>query len=278
MLKKILIAAAAIGFSAGAHAADMRMPVKAAPPPIPVMTWTGFYIGVNGGYSWGRSDTDVNYFNPLTGVAIVPPANSTLGGRFDLDGGVAGGQIGYNWQTGGWVWGLEADLQWSGEKGSGGFSCAAVAVLAGPCLPGFTFLPPGAAGGTTLTLDQQIEWFGTVRARGGFLVTPEVLLYATGGLAYGSVKTTATLATFGFPAGPLVAASSSSSSTNAGWTVGAGIEGKFNRNWSARLEYLYMDLGNFGGSASLVPFAPIGANYSSDVTDHVLRAAINYHF
>ena len=177
------------------------------------------------------------------------------------------------------VWGLEADLQWSGEKGSGGFNCGAVAVTGGACLPGFTFLPAAAAGGTTLTLDQQIEWFGTVRARAGILVTPDVLLYATGGLAYGSVKTTATLSSF-TPAvlPPVVVASSTSSSTNAGWTVGAGIEGKFTRNWSARLEYIYMDLGNFGGSVSLAPLSPIGANYSSDVTDHVLRAAINYHF
>jgi outer membrane immunogenic protein len=277
MLKPILIIATALGFSAAAHAADMRMPVKAPPPIVPVISWTGFYIGVNGGYSWGRSDTDVSYFNPLTGAAIVPPVNSITSGRFDLDGGVAGGQIGYNWQTSNWVWGLEADLQWSDEKGSGGFTCAPT-LIGGPCIPGFTFVPPGAAGGTALTLDQRIEWFGTVRARGGILVTPEVLLYATGGLAYGSVKTTATLSTFAFPIGPLVAASATSSSTNAGWTVGAGIEGKFNRNWSARLEYIYMDLGNFGGSVSLAPTSPIAANYSSDVTDHVLRAAINYHF
>ncbi len=80
----------------------------------PVMNWTGFYIGVNGGYSWGRSTRDLNFFNPLNGVII---ASGTGGGR-DLDGGVFGGQIGYNWQTANWVFGIETDAQWTGQKGS----------------------------------------------------------------------------------------------------------------------------------------------------------------
>src|SRR6266436_1748632 len=107
-----------------------------------------------------------------------------------------------------WVFGLETDLQWSGERGSATFSCAAVAVVAGPCLPGLTFLPAGVTG-TSLTVDQKIEWFGTFRARAGVLVVPSVLLYATGGLAYGSVKTDMTLAGV-TPAALAVAATSSS--------------------------------------------------------------------
>jgi outer membrane immunogenic protein len=276
-VSKALLALAAFAISGPAMAADMRMPMKAAPPPVVVSTWTGFYLGVNGGYSWGRADTDVGYFNTLTGLPIVAPAGSVTSGRANLDGGVAGGQIGYNWQTSNWVWGLEADLQWSGERGSSGFSCATT-LIGGPCIPGFTFVPAGAAAGTVLTLDQRIDWFGTVRARGGILITPDVLIYATGGLAYGGVRTTATLSSFAFPVGPIVSASTRTSSTDIGWTVGGGIEGKFNRNWSARLEYLYMDFGSHGGGVSLAPVVPIGANFSSDVTDHVLRAAINYHF
>ena len=71
--------------------------------------WTGFYIGGNAGYSWGRSSTDVSYFNTATGLPIAPPG-SILGAGFDMNGAIAGGQIGYNWQTSNWVFGLEADL------------------------------------------------------------------------------------------------------------------------------------------------------------------------
>ena len=104
--------------AAPALAADL--PVKAPPVPMaPVMNWTGFYIGVNGGYSWGRSSRDLNFFNPLNGVVI---ASGTGGGR-DLDGGVFGGQVGYNWQTANWVFGIETDAQWTGQKGSTSVPC-----------------------------------------------------------------------------------------------------------------------------------------------------------
>src|SRR4051794_17988459 len=129
--------------AASTMAADLpaRMPVKAPIMPAEVYNWNGFYIGVNGGYSWGRSRTDANFFNSVTGAAIVPPAGSVTSNSFNLDGGVAGGQAGYNWQTSNWVVGLETDLQWSGERGSGTLTCAAVAVVAGPRLPGPPPLP-----------------------------------------------------------------------------------------------------------------------------------------
>jgi len=268
--------------AASTMAADLpaRMPVKAPIMAAEVYNWNGFYIGVNGGYSWGRSRTDANFFNSVTGAAIVPPAGSVTSNSFNLDGGVAGGQAGYNWQTSNWVVGLETDLQWSGERGSATFSCAGVAVIAGPCLPGLTFLPAGIAG-TSLTVDQKIEWFGTFRARAGLLVTPSVLAYVTGGLAYGSVKTDMTLGGFSTAGAPLFA-SSSASKVQAGWTAGGGLEAKFARNWSGKLEYLYMDLGTFNGTVALAPppatTPAIGANISSRVTDHIFRAGINYHF
>jgi outer membrane immunogenic protein len=260
-----------------ASAADLAArPYTKAPMMAEVWNWTGFYIGGNGGYSWGRSNTDVSYFNPVTGLPIVPPAGSILSSSFDMNGGVAGGQAGYNWQTGNWVWGFEADIQWSGERGRSNFSCAATAI-GGVCLPGLTFLPPGATG-SNLTLDQSLEWFGTVRGRAGLLATPKVLLYATGGLAYGSIKTSATLTGFN-PNGGALAAFGSGSETRVGWTVGAGIEGMITQNWTAKLEYLYMDLGSFNaGTLSLAPAALIAANFNSRFTDHILRAGINYKF
>ena len=198
-MKRILLSALLVASAVPALAADL--PVKARPMPAPVVVWNwdGFYIGLNGGYSWGRSRTSVGYFNTATGLPIVPPVGSITDATFNLNGGVFGGQIGYNWQSSNWVFGLEADAQWSGQRGSANFLCAAggavvpgAAVLPGPCLPGSTFLPPGTVG-ATLSIDQRLEWFGTLRGRLGVLVTPSVLLYGTGGLAFGSVKTDALL-------------------------------------------------------------------------------------
>jgi outer membrane immunogenic protein len=250
----------------------------------PIWDWTGFYVGANGGYSWGRSRTVVDYFNTATGVLIVPPpAGSVTSANFKLDGPIAGGQIGYNWQHGAWVFGFEADAQWSGEKGSSSFLCAGgvAAVPGGPvipgaCLPGLTFLPPGVVG-TTLTLNQELEWFGTFRGRVGWLVSPSFLAYVTGGLAFGSVETSGVLAGV-TPAGAVVAAAFSNDKTNVGWTVGGGIEAHFGGNWTGKIEYLYMDLGRFNTSVALAPPTTIGANISSRITDHILRVGINYHF
>jgi len=280
-MKRIVIgmAAALSLFATGAMAADLAArPYVKAPVMDPVWSWTGWYVGVNGGYSWGRSRTDVTYNNTATGAVIVPPAGSVTSASFDMNGGVAGGQAGYNWQNANWVYGIEGDLQWSGERGSAGFNCAPSSLAGGACLPGLTFLPPGSAAGTSLTIDQHLQWFGTVRGRIGILATPKVLFYGTGGLAFGEIKTTGTL--FGFtPAGVAIASIGSTSTTRAGWTVGAGVEGKITQNWSAKLEYLYMDLGRFSsGPFTLAPAAAIAATGSSRFTDHILRAGINYQF
>ena len=244
---------------------------------VEVWNWTGFYVGGNAGYSWGRSSTDVTFFNTLTGVPIVPPPGSVTSSGFDMNGGIAGGQAGYNWQVNtSWVLGLEADIQWSGEKGRAAYGCAGT-LAGGVCLPGLTFLPAGGTG-TNLALQDKLEWFGTVRGRAGLLATPKVLLYGTGGLAYGSIKTTATLTGFD-PNGGALAFVGSSSNTRVGWTVGAGIEGMITQNWTAKLEYLYMDLGRFNNASfTLAPGSLIGVNVSSKFTDNILRVGVNYRF
>ncbi|WOH53966.1 outer membrane protein [Bradyrhizobium sp. sBnM-33] len=274
------IAASALAVMAAtsvASAADMAPRYTKAPPPlVEVWNWTGFYIGGNAGYSWGRGHSDVSYFNTLTGLPIVPPAGSILGAGYNMDGAIAGGQIGYNWQANNWVFSLEADAQWSDEKGRGVLSCAATGV-GGPCLPGLTFLPPGVTG-TSLAVDTHLEWFGTLRGRVGVLATPRVLFYGTGGLAYGSFKTTGTMAGV-TPAGVAVASVSSNDDIRFGWTVGAGVEGKITSNWSAKLEYLYMDFDSFrAGSFTLAPASAIRADVDTRFHDHVLRVGLNYTF
>jgi outer membrane immunogenic protein len=282
-MKRSLLAAALILGAAATPAFAADIPVKARPAPVAVSTWdwNGFYLGLNGGYSWGRSRTDVSYFNTITGLAIVPPPGSVTSGSFNLNGGVFGGQVGYNWVGSGWLLGFEADLQWSGEKGSATFTCApttiGVIAIGGACIPGVTAGLPAGFLGATLTLEQHIQWFGTLRGRAGWLVTPSVLLYATGGLAYGSIKSSGTFSSLS----PNLVVNStifSTTKTNAGWTVGGGIEGHLGGNWTGKLEYLYLDLGTVSGGPITVLPAFIGANFSSRITDHVVRAGINYHF
>jgi outer membrane immunogenic protein len=274
-MKRILLSALLVASAVPALAADLSVKARPMPPPIPVWTWDGFYIGINGGYSWGRSNTTVSYFNTITGAPIIPPAGSITDAGFNLDGGVFGGQIGYNWQFSSWLFGLEADAQWSGQKGSAAFLCSAAGLLPGACFPGSTFLPVGTLG-VGLAVDKKLEWFGTVRGRLGVLASPTWLLYVTGGLAFGEVQTDAVLTSI-TAGGAVVALAGSSSKTHAGWTIGGGIEGNLGGNWTAKAEYLYMDLGTFDTTVT-VPAALIGANISSRVTDNIFRVGINYHF
>ncbi|MBV9243066.1 MAG: porin family protein [Acidobacteria bacterium] len=267
-MKKFLVAAASLmAFSASASAADMRMPMKAPPVTAPAVTsWSGFYIGLDGGYSWGRSRDDAIF--SVGGVPVVPPPGSTGSTTFNLNGGLFGGQIGYNWQISNWVLGLEGDGQWSNERGSSNFTCA------GSVLPINIAVVPGVCGvaGVVVPMTQTIEAFGTVRGRIGLLATPDILLYGTGGLAIGSIRTDLSLVN----AAGAVLVAASNSTTRVGWTAGAGIEGMFAPHWSAKLEYLFMDFGSFNNAVT-VP-AGLGVTVNSRVTDNVLRAGVSYHF
>lgn len=259
------IVAAASLLATNASAADLaaRPYTKAPVIAAPIYNWTGFYIGGNVGYSWGRS-RDTSTLTNGAGTVLFTSVD-----RANMDGVIGGGQIGYNWQTQNWVWGLEADIQGSDQKGNRNFICPI-----GVCTPTFGVLAvfPGPA--VPVNLDQKLEWFGTVRGRVGGLVTPTVLLYATGGLAYGQVRTSETIgaAAFGF----------SSRDTRVGYTVGAGIEGVIGGNWTAKLEYLWVDLGTTSGSyLTTIPALGGGflsSNYSSRITDNIVRVGLNYKF
>jgi outer membrane immunogenic protein len=272
---KLVVAVLAGLFGAtSAMAADLpaRVYTKAPVFADPGYNWSGFYLGGNVGYSWGRSN-DTSAFTNGAGTTL-----STSIGSSNLDGVVGGGQAGYNWQVQNWVWGLEADIQATGERGSRDIGCPVGLCTPRTVVPGFlalVILAPGAA--VPASLDQKIDWFGTVRARAGVLVTPRVLFYATGGLAYGEVNTSETIG----------GSVSSTSSTRVGYTVGGGIEGAIGGNWTAKLEYLYVDLGRTSGSfATTIPAFGAGAvangtltsSYNSRVTDNVLRVGVNYNF
>jgi outer membrane immunogenic protein len=278
MKKFVLCALAAIAFGAIAPAQAADMPVKAMPKKAPVVVdpgWTGWYAGLNAGYSWGKSDTDVSFFTYPGGVPIVPPAGSVTSADAKLNGAIAGIQGGYNWQKDRWVFGLEGDVQWSGQKGSSNYLCGTPPFTAISCSPLSTFAPPGTAG-TTLSLDQKLQWFGTLRGRLGTTITPTVLLYVTGGLAVGGIKTDGTLTGI-TGGGAAIAATGSSSTTKAGWTVGAGLEGVISGKWTGKVEYLYCDYGTVDGTF-VNAGGGIQASFSSHITDNVLRVGLNYHY
>jgi len=146
-MKAILGGLVAALVAGSAFAADM--PVKARPAPIAVPTWTGFYIGINGGYGWGRT----NHTNTTSGV---------ISGDFNTNGGVVGGTYGVNWQTGQLVLGFEGDFDWAHINGVGGTTCG--------------------AGCFTNT-----KWLSTDRARLGWDFNGW-LLYGTGGVAFGHTE------------------------------------------------------------------------------------------
>ena len=274
-MKKFIFGSIAIAaLAAGpAMAADLavKAPIYKAPPMVDTWSWSGFYLGGNIGYSFGRSNTDLSYFNSVSGASLFA-TNS----RFNLNGAIGGGQVGVNWQSGTWVLGLEADLQASGQKGDGSLICP-VGTCAAPIV-GAAVVPGGAV---TDGLSQKLTWLGTVRGRVGMTVTPTVLAYVTGGLAYGEVKTDLTVS--GTNGIVPVSASFGSSTTKAGWTIGGGLEGRISGNWTAKIEYLYVNLGTVSGGPFVSPIvAPgggfVASSFSSHVTDNIVRVGINYKF
>jgi outer membrane immunogenic protein len=261
----VAVAAFALAGVTAASAADLpvRTYTKAPVYVDPGFNWSGFYLGGNVGYSWGRSRNTETISQLATGVGLATGTASN-----DVNGAIGGGQFGYNWQMSNWLFGLETDIQGSGERGSSIFNCVACA-------------DNGSTITTTLT--QKLDWFGTARARAGILATPTLLLYGTGGFAYGEVKTGGSI-TASNPSGAVVNTTfPGTSSTRAGWTAGAGVEGRIAGNWTWKLEYLYMDL----GTVSAGPIATGitvprrvegGASYSSHFTDNIVRVGVNYLF
>jgi outer membrane immunogenic protein len=209
MFYRVLITAASVvAMTAAANAADMyRAPAPSAGAPYVGVNWSGFYVGVNGGYGWNSASLDAGANSPK--------------------GGFGGGQIGYNAQRGNFVFGIESDIQGAGIKA------------------------------TSYGADTEMNWFGTARGRLGYAFD-RVLVYGTGGFAYGNVKDSAL--------------GSSISETQLGWVAGGGVEYKFSPSWSAKAEYQFMSLdatdaagagrlGDFALSRTEVSTARLGVNY-----------------
>ena len=239
-MKRILIAGA-LALAAGGQALAADLPQPMPPPPprapatyvpttAPVYNWGGFYLGVNGGYGFGKSD-----WSP-TGAPSI--------GAFNTSGFLVGGTLGANYQMGAFVLGVEGDIDWANLNGNVSDAYCTTNLLA--------------------NCETKSNWLGTARARVGYAFD-RVLFYGTGGAAFGNIQ-----------AGPN--GGTLSSATEYGWTAGAGIEAAFAQNWTAKIEYLYVDFGNATCTGACGVAAGVGIPTTVSLTESLVRAGINYKF
>ena len=298
-LRVAIVTVSAIALTQIASAADLPRKAPAYAPAPPVYNWTGFYIGANIGGGWGSRDVD---YSPNDGAAfgLFSPATLSLFPAYDGNqagappptslhsSGLLGGlQLGYNWQFHrNWLIGVETDFNWSDMDDS--------ASSGGVAIQGAVGIP------FTNTVDERVKWFGTVRARLGYLPTDSLLVYVTGGFAYGKVEHSGsygnndtTFSMFGvssdffsfscLPGRTCFAGSSSYTAT--GWTVGGGLEYALWRNVTVKAEYIYVSLDSDSVTETALVVddpqsdkpASFNANFSR-TNINVVRVGLNYRF
>src|SRR5262245_32748344 len=275
MKKRVVIAFFATSLTAGASfAADWPLMGPQLYPSAPRMAvdWTGIYFGVNAGYGWAQGSSNTvfgggatNTLLAATGLVIPAGATTPLGlGATELGGtslsssssprgGIAGGQIGFNWQAGMVVFGAELDAQWSGQSNT-------VSLICTPPTPG-----------CTASEAIKIRSLTTGRARFG-LAFDWLMPYVTAGGALVNARNDLTVNVGGvsalFP--PL-------SNTSLGWTAGAGVDVALSSNWSARFEYLHIRANDLTSSVSIPGFLGVGtAAESAAYRDNIVRVGLNY--
>lgn len=287
MKKSIACIAALLAFGmTGAMAEEMAVPPSQfITARVPYLAWTGFYVGINGGFALGNSSVAFAPKDPAAlagtcGGGGAPKGQCITSVDFRRDGAVAGGQFGYNWQVNShWLVGAEADYQWSNLDGSASSSFRL-----------------GNVGATNTVASQTVDSFGTVRARAGVLLAPPLLLYGTGGFAFGQVHenlhvpavTTNFLSAGGFSYACTIGTAcfaGSRSQTLFGWSAGAGAEYAITTNLIFRAELLYVHLSAPTATATATATAvaagtapaSIAAGFSP-VYFAVMRAGLNYRF
>jgi outer membrane immunogenic protein len=257
------ITAATMLTAPAAFAADLApvAPMYKAPPMVTApQTWTGFYIGADVGGAWSHTDGS---WTGLPSAALF--GANPIGGGLNGSSFLGGGHVGYNYQFAPtWVFGVEGDWTWTHAGGSNS---------QGWTLFG-TSIPTG--GGAATTMSSTVDWLASLRGRLGYLVTPNVLAYATGGIAWGDIHYS------GMAANPAVGylASTAFNNTSDGFVVGGGLEYAMTRNWSLRAEYLFYRFD--GGSGAVVtpaafPAFPSSFSWGRTNVD-VARVGLSYRF
>lgn len=289
-MKKLIPFIASVVVSSTAYAADLATQAVVTPAPTLKSTWTGAYAGLNAGGVWSSDASSANStwpsytniaFSPASILSAAAVANSSSTGGYN--GFIGGGQVGYNFAIGiantAVVAGFETDIQGVAASNFNS-SKSNIAPI------------PGGTGAwiATNNVSATLDYLGTARGRLGALITPDLLVYGTGGLAYGGVSSRADISWIGAPQGSFTAGGSnfygggSASNTTVGWSAGGGGEWMFARNWSAKAEYLYYNLGklSYSSTASRLTNLGVASIYSTQtsmaVNGNLVRLGVNYHF
>ena len=242
-----------------ASAADLPAKMGVYKAPAAAGSWDGFYAGLGLGARWANSD--------WTTTAAFTPAGGPFGFASDPNASFASaafrpsGYAGYNWQVApAWVVGLEADIGWANNHDTIGL------------IPGLINLN----GGTSAEV--KASWDASLRARAGYLITPQWLAYATGGVAFQHIEVIATCPGDAAVCNPATTQSASNSSDRVGWTIGGGLETKLSQNWLARVEYRYSDFGSYSFTALPWNANSFGANATLSTKTNMVTVGLAYKF
>jgi len=260
-----------------AIAADM--PLKAPALSAPAFSWTGFYVGLNAGGTWARFglDTSLNCQDPSVnqylcssngaGAANASAVNAAGSGTIHASGFTGGIQAGYNWQASNLIYGLETDFGAFHLRGS------RLGTGTNPVDLGLTTAGHRFAVSSSVSTD----WLFTLRGRLGVAVAPNLMAYATGGLA---VTRLSVNNSFSDDFSPAATGSANAAATRAGWVAGGGLEYALAHDWSVKAEYLYMDFGHVTATGTIFATQGYsqGISTSSDLTAHVARLGVNRRF
>ena len=273
LLSGAAAAALVVAGAISAPAADLPTR-KEAPAPVfvpPPFTWTGFYIGVNAGAIWKQGNNNTNLYAPNAPWLYTYWPNNNWGNN--NTGFIGGGQAGYNWQTGAWVFGVETDFDGSSLSKSGNFIG-----------PTFTNPYTGTTGYLSANGKISLDWLGSTRGRVGFVATPDnrLMFYGTGGVAYGGGS--AHLNFYDSSSG-VYFNSGNNDQSRTGWVLGAGVEYAITNNIILGAEYLYFDLGSktfyaYPGVIANIPapYSTVWASEKVNFDGSVVRARVSYKF
>jgi outer membrane immunogenic protein len=272
MYRKILLASVGAVALSGSAALAADLPSQAPPPvyvpPVPIFTWTGIYVGGQVGYAWASGANRVSGVDPITGIAF----NTSIGQN--PNGVIGGANVGYNYQIPAWSWFSSSGVVIGLEGSVDGTSLTNTAAFAFP-------------DGTSLTARTRAEIQGSIRGRLG-IAWDRLLVYGTGGVAFGGFKTDFNIfgPAFVSPAGVPFGAfggTSNFSNTRVGWTVGGGIQYAITNNWSVRAEYRFTDWGRinntlFSGDTFAVAFPGIGFVGNRRIQQNQVQVGFDYKF
>ena len=256
---KLSMIAVALATVAAVPAFAADLPRRSAPPPylppIPIFTWTGFYVGVNAGAAFSDNKnryTPAGFATPITGYGYGNSSDTSFTG---------GGQLGYNWQMSQFVLGIEADINYLDRTNANR-----------------SFVAPVGTAYYSARASSDDNYFGTVRGRIGY-AWDRFLVYGTGGLAYGGGLGKSTISTYNAAGVRTATYTNGNDDTDIGYALGGGVEYAFTNNWSVKAEYLYVNLGS-QNRTYVATTGPAGTSFvgKRDNDFSVARVGLNYKF